>query len=67
MSLVLGLDLLFSFHGPSPGHFPCNPISKAASGDALKVDPKFDSFDNYLKVRRWDTSSLTGGQRYDPT
>jgi len=39
-------------------------VAKAASGDALKVDPKFDSFDNYLKVRRWDTSSLTGGQRY---
>jgi len=38
--------------------------SKAAIGDGKKVDPKFETFDAFLRYRRYDTGALPGSQRY---
>lgn len=38
--------------------------TQITQGDGKKVDPKFESFDAFLRVRRYDTAGLPGSQRY---
>jgi len=35
-----------------------------SSGDGKKVDPKFQSFDSFIRGRRYDTGALPGSQKY---
>mmetsp|Transcript_28263 Transcript_28263/g.62316 ORF Transcript_28263/g.62316 Transcript_28263/m.62316 type:complete len:507 (+) Transcript_28263:148-1668(+) len=36
----------------------------AVTGDGKKVDPKFETFDAFLRHRRYDTAALAGNQKY---
>mmetsp|Transcript_96084 Transcript_96084/g.299238 ORF Transcript_96084/g.299238 Transcript_96084/m.299238 type:complete len:500 (+) Transcript_96084:111-1610(+) len=38
--------------------------TKAVSGEGTKVDPKFQTFDAFLRGRRYDTGALPGAQTY---
>uniref|UniRef100_A0A7S4QP37 Nuclear pore localisation protein NPL4 C-terminal domain-containing protein n=1 Tax=Alexandrium monilatum TaxID=311494 RepID=A0A7S4QP37_9DINO len=38
--------------------------TKAVQGEDKKVDPKFQTFDAFLRTRRYDTAALPGSQTY---
>lgn len=38
--------------------------TKTVQGEGTKVDPKFQTFDAFLRTRRYDTAGLPGSQRY---
>jgi nuclear protein localization family protein 4 len=37
---------------------------QATTGDGKKADPKFETFDSFLRNRRFDTAALPGSQKY---
>lgn len=39
-------------------------VPKPELGDGKKVDPKFETFDAFLRNRRYDTAALPGNQKY---
>mmetsp|Transcript_33349 Transcript_33349/g.84942 ORF Transcript_33349/g.84942 Transcript_33349/m.84942 type:complete len:512 (+) Transcript_33349:89-1624(+) len=43
---------------------PKKTIAVSGHPDALKVDPKFETFDSFIRNRRYDTAALPGSQRY---
>lgn len=48
-----------------PGGVPVGEGSTTATtGDGKKPDPKFETFDAFLRNRRYDTAALPGSQRY---
>ncbi|CAE8600820.1 unnamed protein product, partial [Polarella glacialis] len=40
------------------------PGTSSSSGDGKKVDPKFETFDAFIRKRRYDTGALAGNQKY---
>lgn len=44
---------------PSPA-----PAAPAAAGDGKKADPKFETFDAFLRKRQYDVLALPGNQKY---
>lgn len=38
--------------------------TRSEAGDGKKVDPKFETFDAFLRNRRYDTAALPGNQKY---
>lgn len=48
--------------GPSSG--PASSQAVATTADGKKVEPKFQSFDAFLRTRRFDTACLPGSQKY---